>query len=227
LPVVAVRDGVCLLGRFPALAGVDLVVEAGEIVWLAGPNGAGKTTLLRVIAGLERLHSGEASVLGHDLARDRAGHRRRLALVSHATNCYDELTVAENLRFAARATGRSPADAREAAERFGLGPVAGVLHSALSEGQRRRLSLAVAWCRRPELLLLDEPHAGLDADARSVLDTTLAGLAAGGRTVVFASHETERAGKVAARAVRMAGGRVVPDPPPLDARPPALEHEPA
>src|SRR5258708_27472499 len=93
LRVVHLRSAVCMLGRFPALAGVDLDVESGEIVLLAGANGAGKTTLLRLCAGLLPLRSGTAEVLGADLAVDRRSIRRSLALVGHETFCYDDLNV--------------------------------------------------------------------------------------------------------------------------------------
>jgi ABC-type multidrug transport system ATPase subunit len=82
------------LGRFPALAGVDLDVDEGEILLIAGPNGAGKTTLLRLCAGLVPLRTGSGEVLGVDLARDRRSVRRAIAFVGHETFCYDDLTVA-------------------------------------------------------------------------------------------------------------------------------------
>src|SRR5262245_38708639 len=106
-----------MLGRFPALAGVDLDVDAGEVVLLAGPNGAGKTTLLRLCAGLLPLRDGAAEVLGHDLATDRRAVRREIGLVGHETFGYDDLTVAENLRFATRAAGRNREAADAALER--------------------------------------------------------------------------------------------------------------
>src|SRR6476469_7348938 len=96
--VVRFRSAVCLLGRFPALAGVDLDVGAGEVVLVRGPNGAGKTTLLRACAGLVPITSGEAQVLGCDLRRDRRMVRRRVGLLGHAAFLYDDLTVEENLR---------------------------------------------------------------------------------------------------------------------------------
>lgn len=208
MPVVSIRSAVCLLGRFPALAGADLDVEDGEVVLVSGPNGAGKSTLLRLLAGLLPLRSGTAHVLGHDLAVDRRSVRRSLALVGHETFCYDDLTVTENLRFAARAAGRDLHDAAAAAERVGLRRVANVAHGRLSAGQKRRLSLAVALARDPHLLLLDEPHAGLDAAGRSLLDGVVAAAPAEGRTVLVASHELERVRSLADREVHLVAGRV-------------------
>jgi heme ABC exporter ATP-binding subunit CcmA len=199
---------VCLLGRFPALAGVDLDVAEGEVVLLSGGNGAGKTTLLRMLAGLVPVHSGEAEVLGHDLTRERRSHRRDLSLVGHATGCYDDLTVRENLRFAWRAAGATEGSVDEVLERLGLTRQADVTHGRLSAGQRRRLALAVGIAREPRLLLLDEPHAGLDADGREVLDGLLASAAREGRTVMLASHELERARALAGREVVLQAGQV-------------------
>lgn len=215
-PVVRLRSAVCLLGRFPALAGVDLDVAAGEVVLLSGANGAGKTTLLRLLAGLVPLHSGSAEVLGYDLAHDRRSQRRDLALVGHETFCYDDLTVRENVRFACRAAGGDAAAADESLERLGLVALRDVAHARLSGGQRRRVSLAIALSRDPKLLLLDEPHAGLDAETRTVLDEVLRATAADGRSVVLASHELDRVRALAAREVVLtagqAGGVVVDSP---------------
>jgi heme ABC exporter ATP-binding subunit CcmA len=197
-----------MLGSFPALAGVDLDVESGEILLVSGPNGAGKTTLLRCCAGLVPLRAGTAEVLGVDIGREPRAVRRAVSLVGHETFCYDDLTVAENLRFAARAAGRSDADADAALERTGLGAVARVAHGRLSQGQRRRLALAVALARRPRLWLLDEPHAGLDAHGRDALESVVRAAPAEGATVLIASHELDLARRLATREVQLAGGRV-------------------
>jgi heme ABC exporter ATP-binding subunit CcmA len=214
---------VCLLGRFPALAGVDLDVAAGEVVLLSGGNGAGKTTLLRLLAGLVPLHTGEAEVLGHDLRVDRRGHRRDLALVGHDTACYDDLTVFENASFAARAGGSTAETARRALDDVGLGRLSDVRHGRLSAGQRRRLALAIAFARDPRLLLLDEPHAGLDAEGRAVLDEHLGRAAAEGRTVLLASHELDRVRALATREVVLTGGQAHG----ADAPAPVTERTPA
>src|SRR5438067_13436262 len=99
------RAAVALLGRFPALAGVDLDVSAGEIVLLEGPNGAGKTSFLRACAGLLPVVDGQAHVLGHDLRVDRRSLRRSVGLLGHATFLYDDLTVIDNVRFPVKASG--------------------------------------------------------------------------------------------------------------------------
>lgn len=207
--IVHLRGAVALIGRFPALAGADLDVERSEIVLLRGPNGAGKTTLLRVCAGLAPVSDGTARVLGEDLVADRMAIRRRVGLLGHATFLYEDLTVSENLDFWARASGATTSEGRAALDRLG---VASRLHdlqvSALSAGQRRRVSFAAMICRRPELWLLDEPHAGLDAAGRDLIDSLMAEAAAAGATVLFVSHELDRAGEVATREVAIAGGVV-------------------
>ncbi|MGH9001304.1 MAG: heme ABC exporter ATP-binding protein CcmA [Acidimicrobiia bacterium] len=205
---VRLRSVLCLLGRFPALAGVDLDVATGEVVLVSGPNGAGKTTLLRLLAGLVPLAGGEASVLGFDLCTDRRSVRPHLALLGHASGCYDDLTVEENIGFWVRAGGGRRPEAEAAVAALGLSRVAGVPFRRLSAGQQRRTALAVVVARAPRLLLLDEPHAGLDAAGRDLLDDLVRGAAGEGRTVVLASHELDRARPLATREVVMKAGTV-------------------
>ncbi len=208
-PVVHLRNAVALLGRFPALAGADLDVDPGEILLLRGPNGAGKTTLLRVCAGLVPVSSGVATILGHDLVARPSAVRRRVGLLGHSTYLYDDLTVVENLDFWSRAAGATISDGRAALDRLGVAarlfdlPV-----QSLSAGQRRRVSFAAMVCRRPELWLLDEPHAGLDVAGRDVIDALMVEAASVGATVMFSSHELDRAQDVATRTVTVSGGVV-------------------
>jgi heme ABC exporter ATP-binding subunit CcmA len=208
-PVVQLHGAVTLLGRFPALAGIDLEVAAGEIVLLRGPNGAGKTTLLRLCAGLLPIARGEARVLGHDLTdRHQARSlRRRVGLLGHATGLYDELTVSDNVRFWGRAAGAAPDDIEGALTACGLdGRLSSLAVARLSAGQRRRTSLACLLARRPELWLLDEPHAGLDQDGRDLLDGLVRGAVVAGATVLMSSHELDRAEALAGRVVTIVGG---------------------
>jgi heme ABC exporter ATP-binding subunit CcmA len=208
-PVIRFRAAVALVGRFPVLAGVDLEVAPGEIVLLQGANGAGKTSLLRACAGLLRVVAGEATVLGADLVADPRAVRRRVGLLGHATALYDDLSAAENVRFAVRAAGASAATVGPALARLGLeGRLASSPVGALSAGQRRRAALAALMARDPELWLLDEPHAGLDAEHRDLLDGLVRDVVRRGGTVVLASHEHDRATALAGRIVTVAGGMI-------------------
>lgn len=210
--VVHLRATVCLLGRFPALSGVDLSVARGEAVLVAGANGAGKTTLLRALAGLVPVTEGEAMVLGCDLRCDRRSFRRRVGLLGHGAALYDDLSVTDNLRFWARAAHRPVASVLPAMARLGLdGRLATVPAGRLSAGQRRRTCLAALVVRSPELWLLDEPHAGLDAVGRDIVDDLVREVTGAGATVVLASHELDRARALATRTVTLSGGRVGSD----------------
>lgn len=208
-PVVRLVDVVAVLGGFPALAEASLTVHRGEILLLRGPNGAGKTSLLRLCAGLLPVERGSATVLGCDLAVDRAAVRSRVGLLGHANGLYADLTVADNVRFWGATVGATADEVRAALARMGLGErLLAVPVGRLSAGQRRRAALACLVVRRAQLWLLDEPHAGLDAAGRDELDATLAAAVAAGATVMFASHELERAGNLATRVVDVVGGRV-------------------
>jgi heme ABC exporter ATP-binding subunit CcmA len=210
--IIRLHAAVALIGRFPALAGIDLEVGAGEVVLLQGPNGAGKSTLLRLCAGLVRLESGDGEVLGHDLATCRPAIRRSVGLLGHDTALYDDLSVRENLEFWAAASRADAASVVPAMERTG---VADRLHDVsvglLSAGQRRRVALAAVVVRRPQLWLLDEPHAGLDPGGRDLVDQLVSDAARAGATVLVASHEVDRTLDLATRRVVVAGGTIVRD----------------
>ena len=207
--VVHLSNAVAVLGQFPVLAGADLTVRRGEIVLLQGPNGAGKTSLLRLCGGLLPLSRGVAVVLGCDLATDRDAVRKRVGMLGHANGLYGDLTVTENVRFWGSTVGASRAEVDAAMSRMGVGQrLADVAVSKLSAGQKRRTALACLVARRAELWLLDEPHAGLDADGRDELDATLREATVAGATIMVASHELERAGALATRLVEVVGGQI-------------------
>ena len=201
-----------LFDGLAAITQIELDVGAGEAVWLRGSNGSGKSTLLRVVATAISPTYGGGTVLGHDLVRGRAAIRAGTELVGHHTRLYEDLTATENLRFACDLHGLDPGGIAAALDRVGLAEVAAVRAGNFSQGMRQRLVLARCLVRSPRLLLLDEPYAGLDPDARVVVDDLLAEARQAGRTVLVASHEPPP-DRLVDRTVVMDGGRLCPADP--------------
>lgn len=212
IDVVRLRDAVVLSNGFPLLSGVDLAIPSGSLSVVTGANGAGKTSLLRLLAGLVPLTSGVATVAGIDLAEgDLRQLRRRVGWLGHEGSFYDDLSVRENLVFAARALDRPTGEIGSVVERVGLTHRIDTTTRQLSAGQRRRLGLAWLLLRRPELWLLDEPYASLDDDGRTFFDGLLGDVVAGGATVVVSAHDPLRSAALSPRTILLAGGRVVND----------------
>jgi heme ABC exporter ATP-binding subunit CcmA len=207
--VIELNGVVAVLGSFPALAGVNLTVDRGEILLLQGPNGAGKTSLLRVCAGLMPIERGTGTILGVDLATNRQDIRTRVGLLGHTNGLYLDLTVEQNIQFWASTVGATQEEVASAMRTMRVdGRLAKVKAGQLSAGQRRRTALASLIVRRAEIWLLDEPHAGLDAKGRDEIDRIVKEAAASGATVVVASHEIERAQQLATRTVSLIAGQV-------------------
>jgi heme ABC exporter ATP-binding subunit CcmA len=205
-PLAELDAAVCVRDGVPVLRGVHLRVAPGEVLLVTGSNGAGKSTLLRVLAGLLPLVAGGGQVLGHRLPGPAAPVRRAVALVGHDTPCYDDLSVRANLRFAAGSVGRSRRDGDRAAAAVGLAEVLDRPYGRLSAGQRRRCGLAMGLLRRSPLLLLDEPHASLDADGRALVVGLIRSTAADGGAVLLVSHELDSVRAVADRELRLVNG---------------------
>ncbi len=195
---------------FPLLSGVDLELAPSSLTVLVGANGAGKTSLLQLLAGLLSLTSGEGTVLGFDLASDdRRLLRRHVGWLGHEGSFYDDLTVAENLTFAAKALARPLDDLSNVLTRVDLMGRRDTIAKSLSAGQRRRLGLAWLLLRRPQLWLLDEPYASLDDDGRSFFDALIAEVLERGATVVVSAHDPLRSAQLSPATLTMVGGRIV------------------
>jgi heme exporter protein A len=207
-PAVATHELARLFGRSAALAGVSLQVLAGATVALLGPNGAGKTTLLRILATSLRPTFGRAEVLGVDIGQRPDLVRGRVAYLSHANGLYDELTAAENLRFAAAMRGIESPDRAAGAALAEVGLAAEAEHRVrgFSAGMRRRLALGRLMLGDPAVVLLDEPHAALDADGMALVDRMLARWRGAAVTVLVASHQADRVTALADGWARLDGG---------------------
>ncbi len=184
------------------VADVDIQVPAGRICGFLGPNGSGKTTTLRMLCGLLTPDSGTGTCLGLDIIREAPAIKRRVGYMTQKFSLYDDLTIAENLMFAARVHGLDRRRARvdQALERLGLAGRRDQLAGTLSGGWKQRMALAVATLHEPQLLLLDEPTAGVDPKARRTFWDEIHELAGQGLTVLVSTHymdEAERCHEIA------------------------------
>ena len=214
-PVLAAVGLERAFGALRALRGVSLGVGAGEVLAIAGPNGAGKTTLLRILAGLMRPSAGSVRIAGSEVSAGDPGSRRPIGLVSHQSLLYDDLTLLENLTFAARLHGMADPGgaARRALDAAGLGDRGGDVPRLLSRGMLQRASIARAILHDPRVLLLDEPFTGLDAASAARFRTLLAERAAAGRAVVLVTHHLAEAWDIATRVAVLVAGRWAVDEP--------------
>ncbi len=195
----------------PVLRSVTLDVSAGERVALLGANGAGKTTLLRILAMLSRPTAGTVCLNGLDSERNAQQVRRLVGFVAHSPYLYDELTALENLLFFGKMYSVQDAKerTRQLLRRVGLEKRANERVHTLSRGQVQRLSLARALLHSPQLLLLDEPDTGLDAEGNELLAELLSEHIGQGGAVLFTTHQLERALTMSETILILDGGRIV------------------
>ncbi len=203
------KDGAGRATTVVAVDRVDLTIPTGEIVALLGPNGAGKTTTLDIVLGLTEPTRGTARVLGQ--APRQAVQDGQVSAVLQTGGLLDNLTVGETIHYVAATYGDAHDDPDDVMARTGLTDLAGRRVSKCSGGQQQRLRFALALLPDPQLLVLDEPTAGMDVSARREFWATMREEAARGRTVVFATHYLEEADDFADRIVLMADGRIVAD----------------
>jgi ABC-2 type transport system ATP-binding protein len=195
-------------GGYEAVAGISLTVPRGEVFALLGTNGAGKTSTVELLEGLAAPTRGTVRVLGHDPYRERAAVRPRIGVMLQEGGFPSDLTVAETVRMWAGCTsGARPTG--EALDSVGLTGRERVRVKQLSGGERRRLDLALALLGRPEVLFLDEPTTGLDAEGRRDTWDLVRALRAGGTTVLLTTHYLEEAESLADRLAIMHQGRIV------------------
>ncbi len=194
----------------PAIDGLDLEVAAGSVVALLGPNGAGKTTTVEILEGYRRADSGDVRVLGLDPAADGPSLRSRVGLMLQGGGIYPQATPREIARLYARFY-REPLDPDGLIEKVGLADAASTRYRVLSGGQRQRLALALALVGRPELVILDEPTAGMDPAAKAATRELIGSLRGDGVSVLLTTHELADAERLADRIAIVVRGRVVAD----------------
>jgi zinc transport system ATP-binding protein len=224
-PVVRILGGAVSYAGVPVLRGVDVAVHSGEVVALLGPNGSGKSTLLRAVLGLVPLSAGSLEVFG--TPGERFGERARIGYVpQHQTvgggvpATVDEVVSTGRLvshRWRPWLTGSDRAVVADAIATVGLTEKTRERMSSLSGGQQRRALIARALASQPDLLVMDEPFAGVDVPNQEILAATLSTLVAGDVTLLLATHEIAPIAALVSRTVVVDHGRIRYDGPPTDA----------
>jgi ABC-2 type transport system ATP-binding protein len=205
---IAVADVRKSYGKREILKGVSFEVARGELLALLGPNGAGKTTTVEILEGYRRADAGSVRVLGLDPARDGARLRPRIGLMLQEGGIDGRSTPRDVMHLYARFY-RDPEDPDRLLETVDLANAAGTRYRRLSGGEKQRLSLALALIGRPELLVLDEPTAGMDPAAKQATRDRIAGLRAAGTTILLTTHELGDVERLADHVAVLDRGRIV------------------
>jgi len=211
-PVIAAKGLRKLYGRVPAVDGIDLAIERGEIFGLLGPNGAGKTTTILMLLGLTEANAGTAEVAGYNPMREPLEVKRRVGYLPDSVGFYDNLTARENLTYTARLAGldRDQAAERieEAIARVRLLDVIDHRVGTFSHGMRRRLGLAEVMMKRAEIAILDEPTSGLDPQATFEFLEMIRGLKAERVAVLLSSHLLDQVQAICDRVALFSRGKI-------------------
>ncbi len=198
-------------GLKPVLRGLDLNIQRGERIAILGANGTGKSTLLRLLAGLTKPNAGTITIEGFDIIKDAQTVRQRVGLVAHQPYLYEELTALENLLFFGKMYNVMHAQARAMTLLQGVGLEKRMRErvNTFSRGQVQRLAWARALLHTPQLLLLDEADTGLDQEGQRLIDALLQEHVGRGGTVLFTTHQLERALDLGTHVILLNKGRIV------------------
>lgn len=197
------------------LNGIDLEVYKGQIIGYIGPNGAGKSTTVKIMLGLVEDYYGQVEIFGQDIAKSDNAYKRRIGYVPENADVYDNLTACEYLTFSGELYGMDGDYAEQKARllmnKFGLEDVFHARISSFSKGMKQKVLIISSLLHNPDLLFLDEPLSGLDANSVMIIKEILAQLAAEGKTIFYSSHIMEVVEKISNRIILLADGKIVAD----------------
>jgi len=212
-PAIETENLTKTYGPLTAVDGISFQVQPGELFGFLGPNGAGKTTTVRMLSGLTRISGGEARVGGFDVRRQTKEVKAHIGVVQDTSNLYLDLSVYDNLMFAAQIHGVPRAERHrrvmELLEMFGLASRRDQRFAALSRGLKRRLTIAAALVHDPPILFLDEPTLGLDVKSRRLMHRLIKELHAKGTTIFLTTHYIEEADRLCDRIAIINQGRIL------------------
>jgi ABC-2 type transport system ATP-binding protein len=202
-------------GDNQVLKGINLTVERGQIIGYIGPNGAGKSTTIKIILGLVDGYIGSVKVFDQDISDGNIEYKKRIGYVPEVADIYDNLTAREYLTFIGELYGMSYLDANQKAVRLmrilGIQEVYDSRISSFSKGMKQKVVIISSLLHNPDILFLDEPLSGLDANSVMVVKEILVQLAAHGKTIFYSSHIMEVVEKISDRIILINGGQIVAD----------------
>lgn len=202
-------------GSKEILKGIDLHVSRGEIIGYIGPNGAGKSTTIKIILGMEGDYGGEIKLFGENIQQDHIEYKRRIGYVPEIADVYDNLTGYEYLTFIGQLYGLDLETATHKSktlmELFGVGEAYHSRISSYSKGMRQKLLIISSLLHNPDILFLDEPINGLDANSVMIFKEILSQLAAQGKTIFYSSHLMDVVEKISSRIILLNDGKIAAD----------------
>lgn len=214
-PVISIRDLRKSFGSKQVLQGINLDVYKGQIIGYIGPNGAGKSTTVKIMLGLVEGYTGDIKILGQDISDGSIEYKKKIGYVPEVAEIYDNLSAREYLTFIGELYGLEYDEvdikAKKLMDMFGIGNVYDSRITSYSKGMRQKVLIISSLLHNPDILFLDEPLSGLDANSVMVVKEILAQLAKQGKTIFYSSHIMDVVEKISNRIVLINGGQVVAD----------------
>jgi len=213
-PIITIRDlKKSYTGKELVLRGINLDIFPGQIIGYIGPNGAGKTTTVKILIGMLPEFEGQVEVFGHDVAKAPLEVKKRIGYVPETAALYDTLTPMEYLLFIGQIYGISRAEAVKRAEKmlqkFGLADQVKIRMNTFSKGMKQKVLICAGLIHDPDILFLDEPLAGLDANTSMVIKEILAQLAERGKTIFYCSHVMDVVERICDRIIIIDKGDII------------------
>ncbi|PYZ92213.1 ABC transporter [Salipaludibacillus keqinensis] len=214
-PILELKKLSKSFGEENVLDEIDLTVYEGEIIGYIGPNGAGKSTTVKILLGLIEEYEGNVRIFGEDISKGNHTYKRRIGYVPETADLYENLTAYEYLTFIGELYGLEGEEvdrkAKELVKLFGIEEVYHSRISSFSKGMKQKVLIISSMIHNPDLLFLDEPLSGLDANSVMIVKEILAKLAAEGKTIFYSSHIMEVVEKISHRIVLLANGKLLAD----------------
>ncbi|AYE35377.1 ABC transporter ATP-binding protein [Clostridium septicum] len=213
--VIEIKDLKMSYGNKEVLKGINLEIRKGNIIGYIGPNGAGKSTTVKIILGLVKGFTGEVKVFGQDISNGDESYKKKIGYVPEVPEIYDSLTGKEYLTFIGQLYGFNYYDVNRKAKKLmrvlGIEEVYNKRISSYSKGMKQKLIIISSLLHNPDILFLDEPLSGLDANSVMIIKEILAELSRKGKTIFYSSHIMEVVEKISDRIVLINNGNIVAD----------------